>query len=280
MPALAGQVVIVTGASSGIGEATARRLFAAGAKLVVAARRFDRLEALAGELDPGGERLVLVPADLTDEHDRHHLVGEAVVRFGRIDALVNNAGFAVRGPLERVPVDLVRKNFETNIFALVALTQLVLPGMRERRSGRIVLMGSVAGRIARPLTSVYDATKHALEAIADGLRGELKPFGVDVTLIRPGFVLTDFSSAADAASKEVGEDYGPYQPFVEGVRQARHKLRRRAVGPEVIAAAVEKALTVRRPAARYNVPGHAKLFLAANWLLPRGVMAWFMRLRK
>lgn len=280
MPVLAGQVVLVTGASSGIGEATARRLAAAGANLVLAARRADRLNALAREIDPTGRQVLAIPADVTEEHDRHRLVGDAVVRFGRIDALVNNAGFAVRGPLERVPMDLLRENFETNLFSVVALTQLVLPAMRERRSGRIVLIGSVAGRIARPLSSVYDATKHALEAVADGWRGELLPFGVGVTLIRPGFILTEFSAAADAASKSVGENFGPYEPFAEGFRRAYRDFKKRAVGPEVIAAVVEKALCVPQPAARYNAPFHAKLFLAGNWLMPRWVMARFTRLRR
>lgn len=106
-------------------------------------------------------------------------------KFGRIDGLVNNAGYATRGPLEIVPVEAIRKNFETNVFALIALTQLVVPVMRAQGSGCIVNIGSVAGRIARPLSSIYDATKHALEAITDGLRGELQPFGIRVALIQP-----------------------------------------------------------------------------------------------
>ena len=161
MPELAGQVVIITGASSGIGEETARRLVRGGAKVVIAARRQDRLDALARELDPSGARALAVSGDITSDADRRHLVEATLAKFGRIDGLVNNAGYGTRGPVELVPVDLIRQNFETNLFSLIALTQLVLPIMRERGSGCIVNIGSVAGRIARPMSSIYDSTKHA-----------------------------------------------------------------------------------------------------------------------
>src|SRR5512146_142779 len=170
MRALAEQVVILTGASAGIGAAIARRLAGGGARLVLSARRADRLEALARALDPAGTRVVAVAGDITLEADRRRLVDEALTRFGRIDALVNNAGYGTRGPVERVPVDLIRRNFETNLFALIALIQVVVPHLRAQGTGRIVNIGSVAGRIVRPLSSVYDSTKHALEAITDGLR--------------------------------------------------------------------------------------------------------------
>ena len=199
MPALADQVVIITGASSGIGGAAARRLARGGARLVINGRRAEPLAALARELDPAGTRVRAIAGDITDAGLRSRLVGEALGNFGRIDALVNNAGYGTRGPVELVPVELIRRNFETNLFSLIALTQLVAPHMRERRAGRIVNIGSVAGRIARPLSSVYDSTKHALEAITDGLRGELAPFGIQVVLIRPGFILTGFTEAANAA---------------------------------------------------------------------------------
>jgi NAD(P)-dependent dehydrogenase (short-subunit alcohol dehydrogenase family) len=280
MPALAGQVVIVTGASSGIGEATARRLARGGAKVVVTARRQDRLEALARELDPGGDNVLAVAGDITSEVDRHRLVGEAVVKFGRIDALVNNAGYGTRGPVERVPVAVIRKNFETNLFSLIALTQLVLPQMRERGSGCIVNIGSVAGRIARPLSSIYDSTKHALEAISDGLRGELAPFGVRVTLIRPGLIVTGFTAAADEASAEVVENAGAYEPYLAGFRQGYQRLRSSAGSPDDIARLVEKALRSRSPAPHYSAPFHAKLFLLARWILPDRVIGYLTRVRK
>ena len=280
MRSLADQVVIITGASSGLGEASARRLARSGAKLVISARRAERLEALARELDPSGQRVLTVAADVTVDADRRRLVTDALRKFGRIDALVNNAGYGTRGPVELVPVELIRRNYETNLFSLIALTQLVIPHLRERGAGRIVNIGSVAGRIARPLSSIYDSTKHALEAITDGLRGELAPFGIDVVLIRPGFILTGFVDAANKASEPVTESAGPYAPYFEGFRAGYQRLLNMAGQPDDIARLVEKALTARRPAPRYAAPAHAKLFLFLKWLLPGRVIDWMVRLRK
>lgn len=280
MPALNGQVIIVTGASAGIGEATARRLARGGAKVVITARRPDRLEALAREIDPSGANVLAVAGDVTSDAHRRQLVTAALEKFGRIDGLVNNAGYGTRGPVEIAPVDLIRKNYETNVFSLIALTQLVLPPMRARGTGCIVNIGSVAGKIARPLSSIYDSTKHALEALTDGLRGELKPFGVRVTLIRPGFILTEFVDAANAASAGVIEHAGPYAPYLGGFRVGYDKLRRIAGTPDDIARLVEKALTSDNPAPRYSGPFHAKVFLFLKWLLPDRALAFIVRLRK
>jgi NAD(P)-dependent dehydrogenase (short-subunit alcohol dehydrogenase family) len=280
MRPLSGQVVIVTGASSGIGEETVRRLARGGAMLVIAARRIDRLEALARELDPTGQRVLALATDITREADRRRLVEETVAKFGRIDALVNNAGYGTRGPLELVPVELIRRNFETNVFSLIALTQLVIPELRKHGGGRIINIGSVAGRIARPLSSVYDSTKHALEAMTDGLRGELAPFGIDVVLIRPGFILTEFVDAANKASAPAIENSGPYAPYLEGFRTVYQRAHRIAGQPDDIARLVERALTARKPAPRYAAPMHAKLLLFIKWLLPARVMDCMVRLRR
>ena len=272
--------MIVTGASAGIGAATARRLARAGAKIVITARRPGRLETLAHELDPTGGRILAVAGDITSDADRQRLVAATLEKFGRIDALVNNAGYGTRGPVEMAPVDLIRKNYETNIFSLIALTQLVLPGMRERGSGCIVNIGSVAGRIARPLSSIYDSTKHALEALTDGLRGELKPFGVRVTLIRPGFIATEFVEAADKVSAPVVENAGPYAPFYEGYKSGTQTMRRIAGEPDDIARLVERALVSDNPAPRYSGPFHAKVFLFLEWILPRRLLGFVVRLKK
>ena len=280
MPLLSSQVVVVTGASSGIGEAIARRLARGGARVVLSARRADRLAALARELDRSGDRVLAVTGDVAVPADRERLVAAALGKFGRIDTLVNNAGYGTRGPIERVPVDLIRRNFETNVFSLVALTQLVLPQMRERRGGCIVNIGSVAGRIARPLSSVYDSTKHALEALTDGLRGELRPFGVRVTLVRPGFIVTEFIEAANAASATVAEDAGPYAEFYQGYSSNTRKVRALAGVPDDIARLVERAVTSDDPAPRYNGPFHAKVFLFLRWLLPDRVIGWITRLKR
>jgi len=279
MPNLADQVVIVTGASAGIGEATVRRLVRGGAKVVLTARRQERLDPLARDLDASGARVLAVAGDITSDTDRRRLVAATLAKFGRIDALVNNAGYGTRGPVEVVPVELIRKNYETNIFSLVALTQLVLPGMRARGSGCIINIGSVAGKIARPLSSIYDSTKHALEALTDGLRGELKPFGVRVALIRPGFIITEFVDAANVASADVIANAGPYAPFYKGYSENTKSMRRVAGVPDDIARLVEKALVSENPSARYNGPFHAKIFLLLKWLLPDAALAWVTRLK-
>ncbi len=279
MPQLAGQVVMVTGACAGLGEAIARRLARGGARVVLFSLRPDRLDALAREIDPAGENTLAVGGDITSEADRRKVVDGALAKFGRIDALVNNAGYGTRGPLEIVPVDLIRKNYETNIFALIALTQLVLPGMRERGSGCIVNIGSVAGRIARPLSSIYDSTKHALEALTDGLRGELKPFGVRVTLVRPGFIATEFVSAAQATGAGLAAQAGAYAPYFQSYSANQQGMRRVSGVPDDIARLVERALVSANPAPRYSGPFHARFFLFLKWLLPDRVVEHLTRLR-
>src|SRR6476646_6021723 len=149
MGRLEGQIVIVTGASAGIGEAAVRRLAGEGATVVLAARRPDRLEALKREIESAGGRALAVAGDVTSPRDRERLVQETMRAYGRIDGLVNNAGYGQRGPIELVAIEAIRQNFQTNLFSLIALTQLVIPVMREQRSGRIVNISSVAGRIAR-----------------------------------------------------------------------------------------------------------------------------------
>ena len=272
-----GPVVIVTGASSGIGEAVSRKLFQDGFRVVLTARRTERLEALKKELGDAAQgvntamiasRVLAITADITERDDRDRLVVEAMRAFGRIDGLVNNAGFGQRGPIELVPVENMRRNFETNLFSLIALTQLVIPIMREQGEGRIVNVGSVAGRIARPFSSVYDATKHALEAVTDGLRGEMLPFGIRVSLVQPGFILTEFLDVASRISQPVIEQAGPYRPYLRGFAGMSAKVRRIAGRPDDIAQLVVSALTDKNPRFRYVAPLHAKFFLMMKRFLP------------
>jgi len=277
---LSQKTVLVTGASSGIGEATVRRLVRTGANVALAARRSERLAALCAEIDPQGQRTLALVGDVTVEADRRRWVEATLQRFGRIDGLVNNAGYGQRGPVEQVPLEAIRRNFETNVFALLGLTQQVAPLMRAQGAGRIVNIGSVAGRVARPMSAVYDATKHAVEAFTDGLRGELKPFGIEVVLVRPGFILTEFVDAADRASTEAVSNPGAYAPFVESFKGGARKLHRIAGRPDDIARLVERALTVRYPKTHYAAPCHAKVILFLKWALPVCALDWLLRLRK
>jgi short-subunit dehydrogenase len=277
---LKGKTILITGASSGIGEATVRRLIKAGANVALTARRAERLAALCAEIDPQGTRTLALAGDVTIDADRRRWVESTLQRFGRIDGLVNNAGYGQRGPVEQVPLDAIRRNFETNVFALLGLTQLIVPVMRAQGQGWIINIGSVAGRIARPMSSVYDATKHAIEAFSDGLRGELKPFGIEVVLIRPGLIWSEFIEAADRASAEVVGNLGPYTPYLKGFFSGRKKLRRVAGVPDDVARVVERALTAHRPSTHYSAPGHAKAMLFLKWTLPVRVIDWIVRLKK
>jgi short-subunit dehydrogenase len=236
--------------------------------VVLVARRAERLEQGQKRSDPSGEHTLIVPVDLTAEGAAERIVTESMRRFGRIDGLVNNAGYGQRGPIELVSVAAIRRNFETNVFSLLALTKAVIPVMREQGSGRIINIGSVAGKIARPLSSTYDSTKHALEAFSTGLRGELAPFGIDVVLIRPGFISTEFIEAANQASGDAMSQESPYRPLIAAHRENVQKLRKLAAPPEVIARLVLKALAAPHPKPHYTGPAHAKLFLFIEWATP------------
>ena len=268
---LEGRVVIVTGASSGIGEASAVRLARAGARVVACARRAERLQAVCARIVGEGGSALSVPADVTAASDRERVVGRALEAFGGVYGLVNSAGYAQRGPVEMVPLDAVRRNFETNVFAALGLAQLVLPHLRGQGDGRIVNVSSVVGRIVWPWSSVYASTKHALEALSDGLRRETAPFGVRVVLIEPGFVDTEFAAAAEAASGPALDPAGPYGGAAAAAGRRSARLRRMSATADGVAALVLRALTDPRPRARYATPLHARAVLLAWRLLPGGV---------
>jgi len=186
-------VAVLTGASSGIGAATAAELVGRGYALVLAARRLDKLEVLCQQLDPGGHRTLAVQADVTDDADRRRLIGQATERFGRIDALINNAGVSIAsGPWwdDADPLRVVR----TNLDAPIELTRLVLPAMRARRQGAVVNVASVAGLVA--FQGMYSASKFGLRGFSLSLRRELLGSGVNVSLVSPGFVRTELTARA------------------------------------------------------------------------------------
>jgi hypothetical protein len=199
-----GKVVIVTGASSGIGEATARQFGREGARLVLAARRIDRLEALAQDIHAmgtGAETLV-VQADLSKLEEIQALIRQTLDRFGRIDILVNNAGFGRLDWLENLdPLKDIEAQFDVNVLGVVQTTRQALPVMIKQRSGHIINMGSMAGLVATPTYSIYAACKHAVHGFSEALRREVKPWGIDVSMIYPGGVTTEFGQHAGIKRK-------------------------------------------------------------------------------
>ncbi|MGQ7249363.1 oxidoreductase [Halomonas sp. V046] len=254
------RVALVTGASSGIGRAVALRLLAEGWVVYGGARRPERMADL---IERGGRALAL---DVTDSSSMEAALTVIDREQHRLDALVNNAGVGVYGALEELPIDQARRQFEVNVFGLMELTQRVLPGMRERGAGRIVNVGSMAGRIWMPVGGWYHASKYALEALSDALRMETRPFGIHVSLIQPGVIRSEWADIAQSNLAQ-GNDDSPYASIKRQVLGAL-KDRRFAGQPDQVADVVAKALSARRPRRRYAVPLDAKLFIFLHWLLP------------
>ena len=261
-----GKVVLVTGCSSGIGHESARHLAQRGHSVYATARRPEAIEDLRAE----GCRTLA--CDVTDEESMQACVNAVTEAEGAVGALVNNAGYSQSGALETVPMESLRRQFETNVFGLVRMCQLVLPGMREARDGRIVNISSMGGRLTFPGGGAYHGTKHAVEAISDALRFEVAGFGIDVVVIEPGLIRTSFGDAAVGSMSDVEHD-GPYGEFntavgreTAGAYEAGGGLGRLGGGPETVARKIERAITARRPRTRYTVTPSAKLALGARRL--------------
>jgi NAD(P)-dependent dehydrogenase (short-subunit alcohol dehydrogenase family) len=263
--------VLITGCSTGIGRETAKRLAGRGRPVYATARRLDSIADLA---DFGCRLLEL---DVTSEASARAAV-EAVE--GGVGVLVNNAGVNELGPVETLPLDRVRGMFETNLFGLMRMCQLVLPGMRARGQGRIVNVGSMNGRLTFPGMGSYCATKHAIEATTDALRHEVRPFGVDVSLIQPGMVKTGLGKAA--VERRADDHDGPYSDYMAGVVESAltyqdGPMARLACEPEDVAETIRRAIEDDRPRARYRVAASAPLMLTTRKLLPDAAFDAFIR---
>jgi NAD(P)-dependent dehydrogenase (short-subunit alcohol dehydrogenase family) len=262
------KAALVTGCSSGIGRATALRLAGSGWKVYASARRPEAISELR---DAGCQTLAL---DVTDEQSMHAAVASVERAEGAIGVLINNAGYSQSGAIETVPMEAVRRQFETNVFGLVRLTQLVLPKMRAQRWGKIVNIGSMGGRLSFPGGGHYHATKHAVEAISDAMRFELRGFGIDVILLEPGLITTEFGEAATASmadTKIVGDDpYATFNATVGAVTKGAYDgpMRLLGGGPDRVAKVIERALKRRHPPARITITPSAKVTIAVRRLLP------------
>ena len=256
------KAVLVTGCSTGIGRAAARRLADGGHTVYATARKPSSIE----DLD-GCKTLAL---DVTDEESMKQAVAAVEEAEGAVGVLVNNAGYGLHGAFETAPIDEIRRQFETNVIGLARLSQLVLPGMRRQRWGRIVNISSMGGKFSFPGGAFYHGTKHAVEAMSDVMRFELKPFGIDVVVVLPGIVRTNFS---DTALATVAEADGPYASFHEGLEKTFHNayqgpLSRFGVSTETVARTIAKAVSARRPRTRYVVPFPIKSMILLRRLLP------------
>lgn len=254
------KVALVTGASAGIGKSVVRQLLQDNWIVYGAARRVEKMKDIEAE---GAKVLSL---DVTDEDSMQEAVKTLLDREGRIDALVNNAGYGSYGALEDVPIAEARRQFEVNVFGLMRLTQLVLPSMREARSGRIVNISSMGGRIWMPIGGWYHATKHAVEVLSDALRVETRPFGIRVIVIQPGAIQSEWSGIAAQTLMEHSQE-SLYRSQVEPMGRILNHYPS-AASPDVVAKAVSKAVNRPNPSRRYATPMDAKLLIFLHWLLP------------
>ncbi len=277
------KAVLITGCSTGIGRATALRLVRSGWTVYATARRPETLS----ELEAAGARTLAL--DVTDEASMDAAVAAVEQAEGAVGVLINNAGYSQSGAVETVPMESVRRQFETNVFGVLRLTQLVLPKMREQRWGRVVNIGSMGGRLTFPGGGHYHATKYALEALSDALRFELAGFGIGVVLVEPGLITTEFGEAAAGTMAAVssgadgGAGDGPYTAFnasVGALTKGAYEgpMRHLGGGPEKVAKAIERAITSRRPPARVTVTPSAKMMIATRKLLTD--RAWDAAMRR
>ena len=275
------KAALVTGCSSGIGRATAERLAGAGWTVYATARKVDSLS----DLEAKGCRTLAL--DVTDEDSMAAGVRTVEEAEGAVGVLVNNAGYSQSGAIETLTAEQIRRQYETNVFGLIRMSQLVLPGMRRQRFGKIVNVSSMGANFTFPGGGLYHSTKYAVEAISEALRFEVKGFGVDVIVLQPGIIRTGFS---DTAVSSIGEDSGeadgdPYRRFNRAVAKATAEVyeggpvARLGGGPETVAAAVEKAITAEKPKARYRVTASAHLLTGQRALMSDGLWDRFLATR-
>lgn len=261
------RVAVVTGASSGIGKATAIELARAGFEVWAGARRTARMEEL------GEHGIRVLPLDVTDDDSMVFFVQTVLAGAGRIDVLVNNAGKGGYGAVEDLPLEQGRAQFEVNLFGMARMVQLVVPTMREQRSGRIVNISSIGARIYEPFAAWYHASKFALEGFSDSLRLELRPFGIDVSIVEPGVVNSEWNAVARKDFIKVSKG-GAYEKSARRMARVLALADRRGIGsdPSVVAETVVAACLATRPRTRYAVGAAARAAVAARRVLPDKAM--------
>lgn len=261
-------VVLVTGCSSGIGRAAVGHLERAGFHVVATARKPADIEALASQ------HVDTLALDVTDDGSRRAAIDATMKRHGRLDALVNNAGFGAVAAAEETTPDLLQRLFETNLFGAHELCRLALPIMRDKEGGRIVNVSSLAGHLPIPMQSAYCATKFAMRAMTMTMDIETRDFGVRCVLVEPGFVNTGFGqrSTQETEATVADRETGPYAQF--HARWSRRRSGNHGASPDVLAATIVRACTDKRPKIHYMAPFHAKAYNMAKRLLPDSLILW------
>jgi len=268
------KAVLITGCSTGIGRAAALRLVKAGHTVYATARRPDSIKDLK---EAGCRTLAL---DVCSEDSMKKAVDEVEDREGAVGVLINNAGYGSDGAFEEVSMEEVRRQFETNVFGLIRMSQLVLPAMRDQGYGRILNVSSMGGRMTLPGGGFYHATKYAVEALSDALRFEVAGFGIKVVLIEPGMIKTEFGSTAIAKVNAASKSGSPYEAFHKKLAASIQdvntgQLAALAVEPDVVAKVMEKAINAKKPKPRYLITAGAHIFVGLRrWLGDRGFDAF------
>jgi len=276
------QTVLITGATDGLGKAVALLLAERGYRVFAAGRSAEkrtRLDALAREKRLSIETLEM---DVCDDGSVHRAVSSVLQKSSAIDVLINNAGFVQVGAVEELRIEDWRRQFETNFFGVIRVTQAVLPQMRERRKGRILMMSSVSGFVTPPTQGAYSASKHAVEALSNALRHELYTFGIHTILIQPGYIVTNIQPTAVELAQSYQEQFksGPYAGiYASYLRSASSTRALSKTTPEDCARIMLKAIEAPRPKARYGVTSLATLAKFAKWLLTDGAADRLIRRR-
>lgn len=277
VPLLAQSVVLITGASTGIGAALAKQLAHryGGIRLVLAARNQEKLEAVAAICQQQGAEVLVVPTDLTDIEQAQNLAHKATSHFGAIHVLINNAGYGQMGPLELMTPEECRRQFEVNVMGPLALTQAIIPGMRDRGGGRIINISSIGGRTAFPFGGLYSGSKFALEAISDALRMELEPFNIHVSVVEPGAVHNEF---LDVVKHEIeaavpNPQNTPYRAAFATFGELDKRTKATAWTSDQVATVIIKVLKAKHPRPRYvaATAGHFLVFMLTKALPTKAV---------
>lgn len=263
------KVVLITGCSTGIGRDLAGCLSQAGYHVVATARRVQTLEDLPAALK--------LPLDVTHPDSVTQAVAQTIQTFGRIDVLVNNAGFALLGALEETPIEQVQEMFDVNVFGALRMIRAVTPQMRRQRFGWIINISSIAGKLSTPVNGAYSATKFALEALSDALRLELAPFGIQVVIVEPGSIKTHFDATAAAHTHAIlSNSTSPYRSLYRLSDQFAASMRDQASEPKIVSQVIQQAIEAPRPKSRY----HANISFSGELVLHLGDSVWDLALRR
>jgi short-subunit dehydrogenase len=264
------KTVLITGASSGIGKATARYFQSKGWQVAATMRSLQKEKELTGLRD-----VKCFALDVTKPETIKKAVAQAVQSFGRIDVVLNNAGYSLLGPFETTPVEDIRRQYETNVFGLMNVVREILPHLRNNKSGTIINISSIGGRVGFPLYSLYNGSKFAVEGFSESLQHELRPLGIRIKIIEPGIIKTDFYGRSMAHTHKTG--IADYDAYVERTRKKLLAMGENGISPEKAAKRIYKAAKSRSWRMRYSIGADAKAVLFIRRMLPFRFLHWMLR---